>query len=357
MINCPNCNAQVPEGTKFCPNCGAQIPEMAQPVQHQGYVQGENPYQQQYNQPQGTVYGSQGGYNQPYTYQPEDKTNVGLCVLSVFIPLFGIIYYFCTRQKKPKEAKGCLKAGLISAGVSIVLSLIITFVAIGSVFRLADKAIDKAGDYTSYSEDIDFGFDEDFENNEDLENKEKLASSEAESAESKSSTTAISKNGSDWKNYTVNVNGTEISLPISYSEFSEKTGYTFKSDDDANSTLKGNYYNIVSLKKGDSKISVTLVNEGSEMKTNKECIIRGISAYQYQQAENVIFPGNLKVDMNYSKDDLISAFGTPDKEYDKDGYYDATYYEDYDKYYSQRSYKITINKGKIIDISIDMRAK
>ena len=45
MINCPNCNTQVPEGTKFCPNCGAQIPEMAQPVQHQGYVQGENPYQ------------------------------------------------------------------------------------------------------------------------------------------------------------------------------------------------------------------------------------------------------------------------------------------------------------------------
>lgn len=52
-----------------------------------------------------------------------------------------------------------------------------------------------------------------------------------------------------------------------------------------------------------------------------------------------------------SKDDLISAFRTLDEEYDKDGYYDVIYYKDYDKYYSQRSYKITINKGKIIDIN------
>lgn len=167
MIDCPNCNKQVPEGTKFCPSCGAQIPEPTKndvpqgaPVTHQGYVRGENPYQQ-VNNPQYPNVNRQTPYNQPNMVQ-EDKTNVGLCVLSVFVPLFGIIYYFCIRKKRPKEAKGCLKAGLISAGVSILLSIIITFVTVGGMFHLANKAIDEAGDYSVQSSEFEFEFDDDF---------------------------------------------------------------------------------------------------------------------------------------------------------------------------------------------------
>lgn len=346
MINCPKCNTQVPEGTKFCPSCGTQMPEASAPVTHQGYVSGENPCSQ-YNQPQYQPSNGQSQYGYQYTVQqPEDRTNVGLCILSVFVPLFGIIYYFCTRQKKPKEAKGCLKASLISAGVSIVLSIIITMVTIGSIFHLANKAIDNG--VGSYS--ITFGDDaEDFTTDGDFKIKMPVVDGEPE--------VSSSEVDSNWKNYTVSVAGNNITLPISYSDFTKKTGYAFVSDDDANSTLKGNYYNIVTLKNGDKKLHATIVNENKDMKTLKECTIKGISAYNNQNSEDVIFAGNLKAGMEYSKESLISVFGTPSKEYDKEGYYTATYYEDYDRYYSQRSFSVTICKGIITDIQIDRRGE
>ena len=355
MINCPNCNNQVPEGTKFCPSCGAQIPEPTQnavpqgaPVAHQGYVQGENPYQQ-FNNPQYPNVNRQTPYNQPNMIQ-EDKTNVGLCILSVFVPLFGIIYYFCTRQKKPREAKGCLKAGLISAGVSILLSIIITCVTVGGIFHIANKAIDEAGDYSAQTDDYDFSFDSDLtDEDDDL--------SVSEDSSSKSEAVPTDNMDNNWKNYKVSVNGTEISLPISYSDFTAKTGYVFKSEDDANSTLKKNYYNIVTLENGNSNVQVSIVNDGNEMKTQKDCKIMGISSYSYStENSQVVYPGWLKAGNEISKEKINELFGKPDKEYEKDDYYVATYYEDYDKYYSQRKFEITISKGQIIDISLERKA-
>lgn len=66
---CPNCGAQLPEGSVFCTNCGAKLAEPQQQPQQQ-YQQPQQPqqqYQQQqqpYQQPQG------GGYpQQPQQYQ------------------------------------------------------------------------------------------------------------------------------------------------------------------------------------------------------------------------------------------------------------------------------------------------
>ena len=58
----------------------------------------------------------------------EDKASVGLCVLSVFIPLFGIIYWPLKHKETPKKAKACGIAALISWGVSFLLSFLFSFV-------------------------------------------------------------------------------------------------------------------------------------------------------------------------------------------------------------------------------------
>ena len=57
----------------------------------------------------------------------EDKVSVGLCVLSVFIPLFGIIYWPLKHKETPKKAKACGIAALISWGASFVLSFVFSF--------------------------------------------------------------------------------------------------------------------------------------------------------------------------------------------------------------------------------------
>lgn len=92
MINCPNCNAQVPEGTRFCTNCGVPVQEANVPEMNQGYAPQEPVnYQNQevntgYSQPvsgnsvpQGYA-GPQmnGGYNswQPNN-QPQDASANG----------------------------------------------------------------------------------------------------------------------------------------------------------------------------------------------------------------------------------------------------------------------------------------
>lgn len=85
MINCQNCNAQVPEGTKFCPSCGTPVQETNVPEVNQGYIPQEPVnYQNQevntgYSQPvsgNGVPQGyagpqMNGGYN---SWQPNDNT-------------------------------------------------------------------------------------------------------------------------------------------------------------------------------------------------------------------------------------------------------------------------------------------
>ena len=52
--------------------------------------------------------------------QAEDNVSVGLCVLSVLIPLFGIIYWPVNHKKSPKKAQAC--------GVAAIVSWVIYFI-------------------------------------------------------------------------------------------------------------------------------------------------------------------------------------------------------------------------------------
>lgn len=53
-----------------------------------------------------------------------DEVSVGLVILSVLIPLFGIIYWATMREKAPKRGKACGIAGLISWVVGILFTII-----------------------------------------------------------------------------------------------------------------------------------------------------------------------------------------------------------------------------------------
>ena len=53
----------------------------------------------------------------------DDKVSVGFCVLSAFIPLFGLIYWAVNSKTKPKAAKACGVTALISWGCCFLLSM------------------------------------------------------------------------------------------------------------------------------------------------------------------------------------------------------------------------------------------
>lgn len=142
MKKCPNCNIHVEDSTKFCPNCGYLLPDntpiLQDPIVQRKYIP---PNQKGTIPPYPT-----NGYQMQMPVNP-DKTNAGLCVLSVFVPLFGLIYYFVKRGERPIEAKSCLKAGLISAGVSVILSFILSFALIGGIFHAVNKLKDEDYDW------------------------------------------------------------------------------------------------------------------------------------------------------------------------------------------------------------------
>lgn len=91
MKYCANCGAELNENAVVCVKCGAAVQKLA-----------------------------------------EDKVSVGLVILSIFIPLFGIIYWPVKAKETPKRAKACGIAALITWGVCI-LFYIIGFAALASI--------------------------------------------------------------------------------------------------------------------------------------------------------------------------------------------------------------------------------
>lgn len=104
---CKNCGTQIPDGAQFCSSCGEKTT-----------INNQNPVQPTYNNQ------SAGNIPQPPPYNPpvtEDKANIGLNILSFFIPIVGLILYFQWKKDTPQKAQ----SALICAIVGFVLGLIV----------------------------------------------------------------------------------------------------------------------------------------------------------------------------------------------------------------------------------------
>ena len=62
--------------------------------------------------------------------QPEkdQSVSVGLVILSVLLPLFGLIYWAVKAKVRPKCAKVCGIAAIISWALSFLLGFLVSFV-------------------------------------------------------------------------------------------------------------------------------------------------------------------------------------------------------------------------------------
>lgn len=200
MKTCKNCNAFVDDNTTMCPYCGN-----SEFVSEENINAHNSKFKESEKIDNNTTSYQNPTNNYPpiqpnYSYQPlvpkPDRINAWLVVLSVLIPLAGIIIYFVDKKDHPRNAKACGKAALAMIIIGAVLSiLIVTLTGV-----LVSKGIDAASDTYSYSYDY---------NADDFDTEEKTLPyvEEERSDSSSNSTNALGNDmcgyvtlpGDDWK--------------------------------------------------------------------------------------------------------------------------------------------------------------
>ena len=115
-MKCTNCGSEIMNGSQYCQVCGATVLSQ-QPMQQQ-------PMQQEYPQQH-----MQQGYNfqQQTPYQNQNASyedaGWGLKILSILIPIVGLILWLVKKDKEPVAAKTCL----LWAGVGFVINIFLGF--------------------------------------------------------------------------------------------------------------------------------------------------------------------------------------------------------------------------------------
>ena len=94
MKFCSKCGKELLDEAIVCPNCGCAVANLTTPPQFS-----------------------------------DDQVNVGLCVLSFFIPLFGIIYWPLKHKETPKKAQACGVTALISWGLGFVFAMALSAIS------------------------------------------------------------------------------------------------------------------------------------------------------------------------------------------------------------------------------------
>ena len=255
----------------------------------------------------------------------KEKT-IGYGILGFLLPLVGLIVFFAIRKDKPKSAKASLIGAIISFVLSIIISVILTVLPIiKGVNSLSGNNI-----ITTNS-----------------------------TVNSKTTTTNTINN--NWKDYTISINGKTLSLPVSYEELKNASGFSIKSVYD-NTTIPTKHYVLANLYKDDKlAVSVELTNKtDSDLKYVDSSVTRiSQDKFSTEQTgiENVIFPGNLKTGMNITKEEIFKLFGEIEvKEYKSDNYVSETYrYTSDDTWTTSNYYEIRVVNGVIDSLTLDHR--
>ena len=347
---CNKCGASVAEGTKFCPSCGNDLTAIQnnqvveQPTTNVGVVNNvEQPVTQE------TVVQPVNNEAQPVTPTTtqtavkEDKANVGLAILSWFIPLAGLIIFIVQKDKSPKTAKVSGICALISFLLNLVVVGITILALVGTYSAISNGIEDTANDIIN----------ETMDEVEDQMNYDSIYSDDYEDYVGYGD---VSK---DWEDYELGINGRVYRLPMKYKTLSAATGLTVK-DDYLDATLEDKHYGLINLYNNGSLALYTEITNfsGASMKYVDGFVTRisqSKSLLSLGKAEKIIFPGGLKVEDPITEAELIALLGKPSE---SNTYGTRTIYS----YFSSETYttidhlKITVVNGVIDEIQLDHRS-
>lgn len=124
---------------------------------------------------------------------------------------------------------------------------------------------------------------------------------------------------SDWEDFQFAIDGHVFTLPCTYQEIKEATGYTMKSSEEK-SYLEPNYYTSVQLRDADGNAVcyIDVLNANDEDTTYADCMVIEISQddYHTEYSDCVVEMMGLKVGETTSKADLVAMFGDYDDIYE-----------------------------------------
>ena len=166
---------------------------------------------------------------------------------------------------------------------------------------------------------------------------------------------------SNWKQYNFSVKGQTIELPTSYKNLTNITGWDVK-DDYKETMIPKNHYTLMNLYNGDKLALYTELTNNNEQATKyDECKVTRVGQTKYQAdngADKIIFPGNIKVGDQITKEKIVELFGEPSK---IENYGSGNYVTDTYKYFADSTYttinyySIKVLNGSIDEITLDHR--
>ena len=343
-MNCKWCNKEIESNAKFCKYCGGSLVN----EQNQESVQTnlQQPEQEQIIVNQSTV--------NTQTNKEENKVNVWFVILSVFIPLAGLIIFLVKKDSDKKTAKASGIAALISFGVSLIISIMSIITLVNIANRQADYIKDSIQDTTEeLKEDI---FDDN--NNFDIESDDEETNLDEVLDEDIIDNTEISNN---WTNYQFIVNNKTIKLPCKFDELSSVTETKMKSAEEK-SYISPNHYAIVNLYKNEKlALHIELLNNGTEDIVYTDGMVTRVwqNKFHISSGATVItFPGGLQAGQEITKEEIVNLLGEPSdiKNYSSDGYVLDTYsYFSDDLFTTTNNYIIKVANGVIDELILDHR--
>lgn len=168
----------------------------------------------------------------------------------------------------------------------------------------------------------------------------------------------------DWKEYQFSIKGKTLTLPCSYKEFKDISGFAMKSSDEKsyierNSSISVNLY-IGNLESQKLALYTDIKNNTSNDLVYSDSKIVSLWQTKYQVetngAEAITFPGNLKVGMEITQEEIVNLFGEPTDihDYSDDKYNSVTLtYNGDETYTTINYYKIELQNNKIVGITLD----
>lgn len=221
-----------------------------------------------------------------------------------------------------------------------------------------DKDDKEDSDETTSSKDNEDEEDDDVDKKDekdekdDDEDKEDEDISEDEKEEKPSKKTDTADISDDWMDYEVSINGTKITLPCSYEEFSEVTGLSIKSSL-AKSYLEGGYYTTANMYDKDENLAmyIELINETDEDALYTDCKVIKIgytdSMKEYTNDKNkIVFANGIEVGQEITVEEIKELFGEPSDLYEYESE-DSDYWSKTLTYCDEDAWISTYNKFEI----------
>lgn len=256
-----------------------------------------------------------------------DVQSGGLCILSMLIPLVGIIYYIAKKKKTPKKASACLKFSFIGIVIGIALTLVVNFASkkFKTVSNTKNNMYVTQVDPTMSTESDDTT-DEDETTTKETTTKgpEKIVSSETENYNK-----AI-------------IAGNTITFPCSFDKFKKQTEFEFMYNSNAKDKVDGTTETWITGTINGQTVKILFYNSKLSAKKTTECEILGVSA-NTAIASIPVLNGTESISVGYNFDYLLKNM--PKAEFKSDHFSVYT-----DKNYNEL--KVTAENGIVTNIEL-----